>query len=167
LRASRTGISPAEGAEAFARILGHGAGPQVAVCTRDLAALVERTRRFTREEMVEALQQRQGAASAHPRPEVSTPYEAPRSELEETLTELFQRALGIEPVGIHDHFFEMGGDSLVATQFLAAVNERFQVELPLRVLFEAPTPAQLAAAIVQRQVDALDEDLLAQMLADL
>ena len=161
------GIAPAEGAEALVRILAHGAGPQVAVCTRDLPALVERASRFTRKEMVEAIRQRQEAGPSHPRPPLSTPYQAPRGELEEELAAIFSRALGVEPVGAHDGFFELGGDSLLATQLLRTLAGRFGVELPLRVLFESPTPAQLALAVVARQVEALDDDLLDQELAAL
>jgi acyl transferase domain-containing protein len=160
------GITPREGAEAFARVLAHGLGPQVAVSTRDLPALIERARRFTQDAVAEALKDG-GDRAVHPRPNVGVPYVAPRSELEEALCGLFQKALGIDPVGVDDSFFEMGGDSLLATQLLASLNETFRVDLPLRALFEATTPAQLAVAIVQKQLEMVDDDLLEQALAEL
>jgi phthiocerol/phenolphthiocerol synthesis type-I polyketide synthase E len=160
------GISPREGAEAFARVLEHGFGPQVAVCTRDLPGVLARARRVTQDAVAEALRAGGGRA-VHPRPEIGVPYVEPRSDLEQTLVALFGKALGIERIGVDDSFFELGGDSLLATQLLSSLNETFRVDLPLRALFEATTPAQLAMAIVQRQLEAVDEDFLAQALAEL
>ncbi len=89
----------------------------------------------------------EGDAALHPRPASAAAYAAPRGPLEAALAEMFGRALGIGRVGADDGFFEMGGDSLVATQLLASVNERFRVDLPLRTLFASSTPARLAEAV--------------------
>jgi amino acid adenylation domain-containing protein len=99
--------------------------------------------------------------ASHPRPASAAGYVAPRGALEAALAELFGRALGIGSVGADDGFFDLGGDSLVATQLLAAVNERFRVELPLRALFAAPTPARLAEAIARERGEGSDADPLA------
>ncbi|HLL45917.1 MAG TPA: condensation domain-containing protein, partial [Longimicrobiaceae bacterium] len=64
-------------------------------------------------------------------------------------------------VGADDGFFEMGGDSLVATQLLAAVNERFRVDLPLRTLFASSTPARLAEAVARERAGEPGADPLA------
>ncbi len=81
------------------------------------------------------------------RPVLGAAYVAPRTEIEEKLAHIWVQVLGVEPIGIHDNFFELGGHSLLTTQLLSQVRETFQVNLPLRHLFENPTVAELAVAI--------------------
>nr|UYH37520.1 amino acid adenylation domain-containing protein [Myxococcaceae bacterium MCy9487] len=71
----------------------------------------------------------------------------PRNATEQTLATLWAGLLGLARVGVHDDFFELGGHSLLATQLLSRMREHFQVELPLRSLFSAPTIARLATLI--------------------
>ena len=76
------------------------------------------------------------------------PYVAPRNEVEEMISEVWQELLGIDCVGVHDNFFtQLGGHSLLATQVASRLRQLFQVELPLRRLFEAPTVAELAVEL--------------------
>jgi acyl carrier protein len=105
--------------------------------------------------------------AAYARPALPTEYVEPRTELEATVAALYGRALGIDRIGAEDDFWELGGDSLLATQLLAALNERYGVELPLATLFEAVSPARLAVAIVKKQAEQMDADLLARALAEL
>jgi amino acid adenylation domain-containing protein len=72
---------------------------------------------------------------------------APRDPAEELLAAIWSEVLGSRRVGIHDDFFELGGHSLLATQVMSRVREAFNVEVPLRRLFEGPTVAELAHAI--------------------
>jgi acyl carrier protein len=81
------------------------------------------------------------------RPEVGTEYIAPRSETETRLAGICEELLGVERVGVEDNFFELGGHSLLGTQLISRVRDVWQVELPLRALFESPTVAALAARI--------------------
>ncbi|RAV13557.1 non-ribosomal peptide synthetase [Mycolicibacterium sp. GF69] len=74
-------------------------------------------------------------------------YHAPGSLTEEILAGIFGLVLGVERVGVQDSFFELGGDSLMATRLVAAVNTSFDVDLPVRAVFEAPTVAQLALSL--------------------
>ncbi|MFQ5794192.1 MAG: amino acid adenylation domain-containing protein, partial [Candidatus Bipolaricaulia bacterium] len=80
-------------------------------------------------------------------PEVEKSFVAPRTPTEEKLAEIWAQVLGVEQVSIHDNFFELGGHSLLIPQLILRVREAFQMELPLRYLFEAPTVAELAQAL--------------------
>ena len=81
------------------------------------------------------------------RPELGTDFIAPRKPVEEVLAGIWSKVLGIEQIGIHDDFFEMGGHSLLATQVISRIRESFDVELPLRRLFELPTIAELGESL--------------------
>ncbi|MEO8897532.1 MAG: non-ribosomal peptide synthetase [Candidatus Dormibacter sp.] len=102
--------------------------------------------------------------SALPRTAVGT---APRNELEEALTEIIAELLGIGAVGVEEDFFLLGGHSLLGAQMITRINDMFDVELPLRDLFEAPTVAALAAAVERLLVADLDRmsDEEAELLA--
>ncbi|AFZ36193.1 thioester reductase domain protein [Stanieria cyanosphaera PCC 7437] len=86
------------------------------------------------------------------RPELKQIYLAPRSLLEKQLAEIWQEVLGLEKIGIHDNFFELGGHSLLITQLLAKVRNAFKVDLPLKDLFNAPTIADLAKRLGDREI---------------
>jgi non-ribosomal peptide synthetase component F len=79
--------------------------------------------------------------------------EAPRTPVEEVLADIWSRVLGIEKVSAFDDFFELGGQSLLATRVISEVREIFHLELPVRYLFETPTLSGLAArlSVVQRE----------------
>jgi len=82
------------------------------------------------------------------RPELDQVYVAPRTAVEEVLCGIFSEVLEVEPVGVRDSFFELGGHSLLATQISSRLRETFQLELPLRKVFAAPTVERLAQAIL-------------------
>ena len=79
--------------------------------------------------------------------QASGPYVAPKNLEEEMLCGIWESLLRIERVGVHDNFFELGGHSMVATQVISRIRRRFGIEAPLRLLFEAPTVAQLVVEL--------------------
>jgi amino acid adenylation domain-containing protein len=80
-------------------------------------------------------------------------YAGPRNETEETLCRLWEEVLRREPVGIHDNFFKTGGHSLRAVQLISRVRTVFAIDMPLTVLFSAPTVARMAEHITALKGD--------------
>ncbi|MDT5268370.1 MAG: hypothetical protein QOH49_556 [Acidobacteriota bacterium] len=101
-------------------------------------------------------------APAAARPDLGHLFVAPSTPTEEALAHLWSKVLGLDRVGIHDDFFELGGHSLSATQLVSQVRKSFDVELPLRSLFEHPTVARLALvfedALVRQMNELSDEE---------
>ncbi len=77
------------------------------------------------------------------RTDVQTPFEAPRSKLEQVLLALWQDVLGVEEAGIHDNFFELGGNSLLGAQLINRLQQKLQDVVYIIALFDAPTVALL------------------------
>ncbi|WP_141699671.1 acyltransferase domain-containing protein, partial [Nostoc sp. KVJ20] len=103
------------------------------------------------------------------RPNISNSYVAPTNELEKQVTEIWQEVIGIAQVGIYDNFYELGGDSLIATQLVSRLRAKFPVELPLRdLLVQAMIPAKQAEMIEQlllEKIEELSEEQVAVLLA--
>jgi acyl carrier protein len=91
-------------------------------------------------------------------------YLAPQTAVEQVLARIFGQILSVERVGANDDFFEFGGHSLLAMQVLSRVNETFQLEVPLRKMFEAPTVAGLAKAILENEAERTRVEVIAEML---
>lgn len=100
------------------------------------------------------------------RPELEQLYVAPRTDLERQLAEIWSEILGLEKIGIYDNFFELGGHSLLITQLLAKLRKVLRVELPLKVLFDAPTIADLAAQIDTSQITTSEINLDSEVILD-
>ncbi|MDI5962214.1 non-ribosomal peptide synthetase [Streptantibioticus silvisoli] len=81
------------------------------------------------------------------RPDLESAYTAPRTPAEEAVTAIWSDILGVAAIGVDDNFFELGGHSLLATQVTSRIRKALGVDLPVRTLFTAPTPARLAAAV--------------------
>ncbi len=81
------------------------------------------------------------------RPDLDSPYRAPAYAAERILLEIWEELLGVEGIGIHDNFMDLGGDSIVAAQIALRVFDAFRAELPWTSVFEVPTVAQMAADV--------------------
>ncbi|MGB9179573.1 MAG: amino acid adenylation domain-containing protein [Pyrinomonadaceae bacterium] len=101
------------------------------------------------------------------RPELEQAFVAPRTALEEVLVKTCGELLGLERVGIHDSFFDLGGHSLLATQLVSRLCDLFQMELPLRAVFETPTVSGLAQRMLQEEPQPGEFEKLAQILQQL
>jgi hypothetical protein len=73
----------------------------------------------------------------------------------------------VRPIGIHDNFFDLGGHSLSASRVVSRVFKQYQLEIPLRSLFQSPTIAEMVAVITEHQGKMSDESRLATILDEL
>ena len=137
-------VRPIEGAQALDYILLWGEVNQLLVSTADLQT---RINQWVRLESLDAIKDVPNPASLHPRKELSNEYVAPTNEVETGLCEIFQELLGIEQVGIHDNYFELGGDSLLGIQVVSRISTTFQVVPSVITMFENPTVAGLSEHI--------------------
>ncbi|HJS35405.1 MAG TPA: amino acid adenylation domain-containing protein, partial [Pseudoxanthomonas sp.] len=109
----------------------------------------------------------------------SRSYEAPVGEVEESIAAIWCELLNLERVGRNDHFFELGGHSLLVMQLVLRVREQFDIDLPLRELFEKPLLSAVAEVVhaqmmatfmgdelegMQDELDGLSEEELRQLL---
>jgi acyl carrier protein len=82
---------------------------------------------------------------------------APRTPVEQRVAGIVAGLLGLEQIGMDDNFFLLGGHSLLGAQIIARVGDTFGVDLPLHILYDAPTVAELAAEIERVVLATLEE----------
>jgi acyl carrier protein len=104
--------------------------------------------------------------AGHTRPDVDTPYAAPRTPMEEEVAKIWAEVLSLERVGIHDNFFDLGGHSLAATQVVSRVISSLQVELSSQSLLKAATVADMVAAILQQKAKEISSNAVATILSE-
>lgn len=136
-------IKPPEGNEVLLRLLGGWEGSRALVAIN----LAERLKAWVQH--AEAKPAEKADMDRHPRPNLSTAFVEPRTETERLLAEIWGSQLGLEAVGIHDRFFDLGGHSLLAAQIASEICDKFQIELPVLKLFQAPTVGELAVLVDQ------------------
>ncbi|WP_116248100.1 non-ribosomal peptide synthetase [Nocardiopsis sp. FIRDI 009] len=101
------------------------------------------------------------------RPSLATAYVEPGTPVEIVLSELWESVLGVDRVGAHDSFFELGGYSMAATRVAVLAGEVFGIELALRVVFDAPTIAEQARVVSQvGREQGVDVDAAAELALD-
>ncbi|MCK5522104.1 MAG: amino acid adenylation domain-containing protein [Thiomargarita sp.] len=149
----KNGLLSTEGVDVFTRIM-TAQFPQIIVSTRDLSSRFEQSNIST---VLSFATKAESATSslkstAHPRPQIGSAYLAPRSDMEKTLADIWQKLLGIEQIGIHDDFFELGGDSLLATRIISHLRETCNIGLDINILFDKPTVAAIVEYIEKLDV---------------
>ena len=94
-------------------------------------------------------------------------YVAPRTVLEQKLSEIIANLLNVEKVGVDSNFFLIGGHSLFGAQLIARIQETFGVELSLASIFDLPTPRELAREVerlIMVNLDSMSEDEIQRAL---
>ncbi len=155
-------MTPEEGIEALRRVLALNDVSQVVVSLGDLDRRIEQWSRPG--PSADSPETAKATGKRHDRPELGTPYLAPRNEIETALAEIWSELLGIEPIGVHDDFFALGGHSLLGVQVVSRLREKFRVDLPVGQLFEQPTIAALGTQVVEQRAEEVEEDQLADAL---
>ena len=138
----RQGILPHEGVDAFLRTLVNTI-PQVVISTSDFLEQFKFDN-YQKIQSLEFLETFNPSSSRYPRPELTNDYIAPRNEIEQKLTNIWQDVLGIESIGIYDNFFELGGDSLIGIQLIAVLNKVFNSNISVVKLYQCPNIDSLA-----------------------
>ena len=101
------------------------------------------------------------------RPALDNAYTAPQTPMERELAAIWAEVLALEPVGMEDDFFDLGGHSLGATRIVSRVAAAFHVELPLTILFERPTVAAMALAILAEQASSAHPQVIEEVFSEL
>lgn len=100
------------------------------------------------------------------RPELTTPYAAPKTAIEKELAKIWAEVLSTDEVGIHDDFFDLGGHSLSATRIISRVIATFELQLPVQALFDSPTVAAMSVVISNKEEQKADEEELKRLLRE-
>jgi len=143
-------MTPVEGLDTFARVIATDSLQHIIVSTTDLQARAEQ---WTRKSTVRGRSpsEEEGTSTLPDGQNQSNRSLVPESEIENAVARIWQDLLGLKQIGVRDNFFELGGHSLLATQLVSRLRETFDVEIPLRGIFEAPTVADMAGLIEARR----------------
>jgi acyl carrier protein len=101
------------------------------------------------------------------RPTLARPFAPPRTPIEEQVAAIWAEVLDLERVGMHDSFFELGGNSLLVTDIISRIVDTCRVALPIGTLLAAPTVAEMALAITQAHAGEVGQEQIAEMLTEL
>jgi len=100
------------------------------------------------------------------RPKLDVPYVAPRNMHEARLAAIWAEVLDLVKVGVLDNFFHLGGHSLAASRVIARVIQSFQLELPVKALFDSPTVADMAKVILENETKTACQKDLERLLSE-
>jgi len=108
----------------------------------------------------------EGYSVENSRSHLGAEYAAPRNFTEQKIAEIWEELLGIRPIGIHDEFLRLGGNSLLAIRVAAELREAFQIEFPLEALLKSPTVSEIALFVedaLLTMIENMDESALSGM----
>ena len=134
------GITPAEGIQALARLLGGEMPAQLIISSIRVDDLVAQAGSISHASMATS-------DTRFSRPELDSDFAPPRDAVEKVLAEVWGKLLGVEGVGIRDSFFDLGGHSLIAVRLFNEIADKFDIDLPMSVLMQSPTIDGLAALV--------------------
>ncbi len=156
--ATAIAFSEDEAYDCLVRVLAAEVGPRVLVSSQRPEAL--------RAVMAEMREEKSIAVTeGH-----SATAELMEDPIQSTVADLWAEVLGVAAVGVESDFFDLGGDSLVALQVIARIRDQYQVELPVRALFEQSTVGSFAACVEEAliaKVETLSEEAAAELLGSL
>ena len=92
------------------------------------------------------------------RPVLEMEYVEPQTEFEEIVQEMWSEVLEVDKIGVYDNFLELGGDSLTGIRLMSRLSAAFELELPVTLIFQKPTIAQLAAHIEETITKIMEEE---------
>ena len=143
------GLSAQEGMEALGRILDQEGLQRVVVSTQALEPMLAEIRKFLKRanESSNPAEAQVSSQATHARPSMTAAFKETGSPTEAVVAELWQETLGFEKIGVLDSFFELGGDSLLATMVASKLKRRFGVKISPDTLNRHPTLGALAKAI--------------------
>jgi len=154
------GIRPLDGEQVLDYLFSFTV-PQILIATNHPFS---RLRTFSNEQLlpIKNLQ----TPTIYDRPELEIHYSAPENDLEKELTDIWQDFLKITPIGIHDNFFDLGGQSLLAAQLIRHIKDHLSVNLDLGIFFSAPTIAELSS-ILEKQLQESSDARMEKYLAEI
>ncbi|CAM3575521.1 type I polyketide synthase [Kibdelosporangium persicum] len=138
------GIPAEDGTQLLSRIVASGESQVTALPIGLSDALAALAQLGSVDALVAGADGELGGRERYPRPELRTPYVAPRTPAEERVGAIWEDCLGIERAGVNDRFFDLGGTSLIGMVVISRVAKEFGVELAPASLFEKPTIAEFA-----------------------
>jgi acyl-coenzyme A synthetase/AMP-(fatty) acid ligase/acyl carrier protein len=100
------------------------------------------------------------------RPERAEDFVVPETPLEEEVASVWKEVLGLERLGVNENFFEIGGHSLLATRVIMLLRSRLGLSISLRLLFEYPTIAGMATALMDTLLEEAEEPALLEMISE-
>jgi acyl carrier protein len=141
--------------------------PQVVISAHDLRFMRAQQKTFAGSVVFEVLRRRQASGRESQERAGNQVYVPPSNPLEHTIAGLWRELLGVEAVGVHDSFFDLGGNSLLGIQLMSRLRQTFLLELPMNKLFESPTVAGLAAAVFEVQLQEQEREELERMIQEI